>query len=175
MFRLYIVLSFLAIGFYIIWKFFYKNHLKSKRQRELKDLNDISEELETIKIVTFKLIDIENDLSKSIIEPTLTEIIDIQTEILRLYNNNPHSLSENARRLIINYTNSLLNILDKWKTLKEKSEHIEQLQETSEKILGILSKWREILIRIRRRALDKEFDQLDAEIQSMNNGLDLDH
>jgi 5-bromo-4-chloroindolyl phosphate hydrolysis protein len=174
MIRLYFFLVILILGIYFTWKYFYSNLQSSQRRKEIQNLSEISEELESVKLVTLKLIDLENYFKKTIFFSSLREVIDIQLEILKLYNSQPKTFSEYAKISVVNYTNSLVNILEKWIELEKKSSNTEELQQSSKKILDLLEKWKVILLKIKKRALDKEFLELDAEIQSMQSGLNLD-
>jgi 5-bromo-4-chloroindolyl phosphate hydrolysis protein len=173
--RLYAILALIVVGGYIIWKQFKKKQISYRRKKMIYNLKEASEELETIKIVTLKLVEKEEELQNTDLKYALAGVLEIQLDILKLYNESPTTLTDLARRWIINYSNSLLNILEKWQTLQGK--HVEQSVEDDSvsTIQTLISKWEATLQSIRNKITEKQFEQLDAEIQSMINGLNLDN
>ncbi len=171
MIRLFIIYSVIAFLGYSVYKFFIsKKKLLKHRIKEYKELNKIAPELLQVII---KLEEITPKF-ESDIQSSLEQILHLQRNILDYYKNNPQSFPENARRLIINYTNSLLDILEKFYLLSERSSQMKEIEDQKQKILDLLGSMQSMLSSIENKVLDNQFSNLDSEIQSMKDGLNLD-
>lgn len=173
MLRLYLILILiLIVGFWFLKKL--KQTSVQKYRRELLSLNEDNEDLQKLKVVTNQLISIETEYSKTETGILLGKVIDLQVEIIKLFSQNPENITENSKRLILYYSNSILNVLEHWKELKQKLSDYGLVPEGDQKITELLNKWIELLQNIRLKLLDKKYALLDAEIQALIDGLKLD-
>jgi 5-bromo-4-chloroindolyl phosphate hydrolysis protein len=171
MIRLFIIYSIvLVIGYYSYKLFISRKNLLKHKIKEYKELNNIAPELLQAII---KLEDIQPKFDSEI-QDSLNSILHLQRNILDYYKNNPQNFPEQARRLIINYTNSLLEILEKYYTLSKKSSQFKEISIQKQKILDLLGSMQSMLSSIENKVLDNQFSNLDSEIQSMKDGLNLD-
>ncbi|MCX8000454.1 MAG: hypothetical protein N3A69_16125 [Leptospiraceae bacterium] len=173
MLRIYIllVLIFLLL-FWLSSKF--KQYTTSKSRRVFLESNDDSEDLEKLRAVTNQLIAMEKEYSKTEIQDQLARVIDLQIEVFQTFQKNPENLTENIKRIILYYTNSIVNVLRQWLDLKKKMPNSSVVSEGNQRIGELLEKWLELLQNIRLKLLNSQYAVLDAEIQALLKGLNLD-
>lgn len=174
MVRIYIFLVLVILFLFWLGAIFKKRNVFKQTRRKLIEWNDENEELEKLRVVTNQLIKIEQLYQKTEMESDLANVVDLQIEILQMFHENPKQLTENSKRIILYYTNSLLNILQQWLELKQKISTPSLLQKGSERVITVLHKWQELLQNLRLKLLNNQYAVLDAEIQALINGLDLD-
>lgn len=174
MVRIYIILVLVILFLFWLGAIFKKRNVFKQTRRKLIEWNDENEELEKLRIVTNQLIKIEQLYQKTELESDLANVVDLQIEILQMFHKNPKQLTENSKRIILYYTNSLLNILQQWLELKQKISTPSLLQKGSERVITVLHKWQELLQNLRLKLLNNQYAVLDAEIQALIDGLDLD-
>lgn len=173
MLRIYILLVLIFLLFFWLSSKF-KQYTTSKSRRVFLESNDESEDLEKLRSVTNQLIAMEKEYSKTEIQDQLARVIDLQIEVFQTFQKNPENLTENVKRIILYYTNSIVNVLRQWLDLKKKMPNSSVVSEGNQRISELLEKWLELLQNIRLKLLNSQYAVLDAEIQALLNGLNLD-
>lgn len=173
MLRIYILLVLIFLLFFWLSSKF-KQYTTSKSRRIFLESNDESEDLEKLRSVTNQLIAMEKEYSKTEIQDQLARVIDLQIEVFQTFQKNPENLTENVKRIILYYTNSIVNVLRQWLDLKKKMPNSSVVSEGNQRISELLEKWLELLQNIRLKLLNSQYAVLDAEIQALLNGLNLD-
>lgn len=174
MIRIYILLILVILFVFWLRSVLKKRNFFQHKGRKLIEWNDENEDLEKLRVITNQLIEIEKLYQNTEMESQLARVIDLQIEVLQMFHDNPKHLTENSKRIILYHTNSLLNILQHWLDLKQKISTPSLLQKGIERVTTVLNKWHELLQNIRLKLLNNQYALLDAEIQALINGLELD-
>ena len=132
---------------------------------------------EQLKEFTNKLIELEKFYEKTEIADLLKKILNFQEELLDIYNKNPENFTEDLKRIIFYYTNSISNVLQnsvELQQLQKKFIATNFVEERNKEIKELLEEWLKALENITQKLLNNKYAVLDAEIQSLLNGLKLD-
>ncbi|MEM4271012.1 MAG: hypothetical protein QXO70_02860 [Candidatus Pacearchaeota archaeon] len=137
-------------------------------------LNDENEDLEKVKMLTYELINIEKNYLGTEIAPHLSKVISLQKQVMEMFYKNPSKFEDNHKRIILFYTNSILNVLRQWLELKKSTTNYQIISDANQRLIELLTRWYELLEQIQSNFVSEKYALLNAEIQSLLDGLKLD-
>lgn len=171
--------------FILLEKAFSNNRLEKRNSRLVEqpnlvekadtlELSSENEDLEKLKLVTNQLIAVQKHYKYTEIESYLSKVISLQKQVVELFYENPDKLTDSSKRIILYYTNSILNVLQQWLELRKQDKNAKVIPEGNQRVIELLIKWHELLEKIHSNFIAEKYALLDAEIQSLLNGLNLD-
>ncbi|MCB1179149.1 MAG: 5-bromo-4-chloroindolyl phosphate hydrolysis family protein, partial [Leptospiraceae bacterium] len=127
-----------------------------------------------------EIIDLLNELSnisEQIDNPLgekLNRITRIIQNIIEINIESNTQITDQSKRIILNYSASLLEIIRKYKYLEENGNNEIQLKENKGKIFELMNSIEKIFSSIENNFLNKQFFDLEIEIETMKKGIKLD-
>lgn len=171
MIRLLITYLLICVATYFIIRFFWRR--KKSLKHNIKTYEKLQDRFPDLIGGIIRLEEIKYRMDSDI-QGGIESILQSQRNILDFYKDNPENFLDNSRRLLKNYTDSLVEILNKYIALLSRSNNEMELEKNKVKILELLSSMQNMVNTIEEKVLDNQFFALDIQIQSMREGLDLD-
>lgn len=173
---------FLYFPFFLLAKLIHgvnnRNVIKQEEAQEKLEtftkFNEENEDLEKVKMLTYELINIEKDYLGTEISPHLSKVISLQKQVIEMFYKNPNKFEDNYKRIIVFYTNSILNVLRQWLELKQSTTNYQIISDANQRLIELLTRWHELLQQIQSNFVSEKYALLNAEIQSLLDGLKLD-
>lgn len=151
-----------------------KQEIKQEKLETFTKLTDEDEEIEKVKMLTYELVNIEKNYLETEIAPHLSRVIILQKQVVEIFAQNPSKFKENHKRIILFYTNSILNVLQQWLNLKQSTTNEQIISDANQRLIELLTRWYELLEQIQSSFINEKYALLNAEIQSLLDGLKLD-